>query len=104
MVSFGQALTHTDITEFSNFLLHNKNQKFGSKSVWLFYDFDFKNNYGVLKSKSPCFLLDKNVNFHRNATESKKWKIPHRVLETGNLCLSLNHKFKKNCDKLELTK
>ena len=88
MVSFGQALTRTDITEFSNFLLQLKNQKFGSKSVWLFYDFDFKNNYGVLKSKSPCFLLDKNVNFHRNATESKM-ENPKETFRDRKLVLKL---------------
>ena len=29
-------------------------------------------NYDVLKSKSPCFLLNKNIKFNQNETESKK--------------------------------
>ena len=28
-------------------------------------------NYDVLKSKSPCILLNKNINFNKNETESK---------------------------------
>ena len=39
--------------------------------MWLFYYFDFERNYDVLKSKSPCFLLNKKLNFNKNQTESK---------------------------------
>ena len=28
--------------------------------VWLFYYFNFERNYGLLKLKSPCILLNKN--------------------------------------------
>ena len=69
----------------------------------LFYYFNFERNYDVLKSKSPCILLNKNVKTKRN----RKWKISHTVLERRTLCLSSysNRKFKvKQCDGLELTK
>ena len=39
--------------------------------MWLFYYFNFERNYVVLKSKPPCNLLNKNVNFNKNETESK---------------------------------
>ena len=47
--------------------------------MWLFYCFNFKRNYGVLKAKSPYILLNKNKNFHKNETELKiknsvKWR------------------------------
>ena len=37
----------------------------------LFLYFNFERNYDVLKSKSPCILLNKNINFNKNETESK---------------------------------
>ena len=37
--------------------------------VWLFYYFYLERNYDVLKSKSLCFLLIKNINFNKNETE-----------------------------------
>ena len=40
--------------------------------MWLFYYFNFQTNYDVLKSKSPCILLNKNIKFSKNETESKK--------------------------------
>ena len=39
--------------------------------LWLLYYFYFERNYDVLKSKSPCFLLNKNINFNKNKTELK---------------------------------
>ena len=39
--------------------------------MWLFYYFNFEKNYDILKSKSPCILLNKSRNFNKNATESK---------------------------------
>ena len=39
--------------------------------MWLFYYFNFERNYEVLKSKIPCILLNKNINFNKNETESK---------------------------------
>ena len=39
--------------------------------VWLFFNFNFERNCEVLNSKSPCILLNKNINFNKNETESK---------------------------------
>ena len=38
--------------------------------TFLFF-FTFERNYDVLKSKSPCILLNKNIQFNKNETESK---------------------------------
>ena len=43
----------------------------GAKCVWVFYYFHFERNYDVLRSKNPCILLSKNINFNKNKTESK---------------------------------
>ena len=51
--------------------------------VWLFYYFKFKRNYDVLKSKSSCILLNKNINFNNNETESKTEKPTHSFRETN---------------------
>ena len=37
----------------------------------------FERNYDVLKSKSPCFLLNKNIKFNKNETESDIEKPTH---------------------------
>ena len=39
-------------------------------NLCVFY-FNFERKYDVLKSKSPCILLNKNINFNWNVTESK---------------------------------
>ena len=81
-VSFSGASTHADITEFSNFLLQLKTQRFWSKTVGgFFYYFDFERNYDVLKSNSPCFLLNRNININENETESKM-KNPRQIKTT----------------------
>ena len=55
--------------------------------MWLFYYFNFERNYDVLKSNSPCILLNKNINFNNNETELK-WKIPHTVSERRTFTLA----------------
>ena len=55
--------------------------------MWLFNYFNLETNYDVLKSKSPCILLNKNINFNKNETESKM-EIPHTVLDQRTLCFS----------------
>ena len=64
--------------------------------MWLFYYFDFKRNYDDIKSKGPCILLNKNINFNKNETDNRKWKITHTVLGRRRLCFSLykNRKLK----------
>ena len=39
--------------------------------MWVFYYFNFEMNYDNLISKSPCILLNKNINLDKNETESK---------------------------------
>ena len=64
--------------------------------MWLFYYFDFERNYDVLKSKSPCILLNSKINFNKNETESKIENPTHSFRET-NIVLQLS-------DELELAK
>ena len=65
-------------------------------SVRLFYYFYFERNHEVLKSKSPCFLFNKNRKFNKNETEPKMWNT-HIVLEGWTMIFSSY----KNC-KLQL--
>ena len=67
-------------------LIKLKNQMYKSKIVWLFCYFNFERNYDVLGSKSPCILLDKDINFHKNETTSKMEN--PIVLEERTLCFS----------------
>ena len=50
--------------------------------------FNFESNYGVLNSKSPCFLLNKNINFNKNKAELKMENPTHSFREI-NLMLQL---------------
>ena len=63
--------------------------------VWLFYYFNFERNYGALKLKSPCILLNKNIYFNKNEMESKM-ENPTLSFRETNLVLSSyeNRKFK----------
>ena len=56
--------------------------------MWLFYYFKIELSYGVLKSKSPCILLNKNTKFDKNETESKMENPTHSFRQT-NLVLQL---------------
>ena len=58
-----------------------------------FLSFDGERNYEVLKSKSPCILSNKNINFDKNETESKMGNPIHSFRET-NLVLHLILKVK----------
>ena len=49
----------------------------------LFYYFNFERNYNVLKSKSPYFLLNKNVNYNQNEMESKMENSTHSFRKTN---------------------
>ena len=49
---------------------------------------NFGRSYDVLKSKSPCILLNKNINFNKNETESKMENRTHSFRKT-NLVLLL---------------
>ena len=50
--------------------------------------FNFERTNEVLKSKSPCFLLNKNIKFNKNETEAKMENPTHNFRET-NLVLQL---------------
>ena len=54
--------------KYQIFLFQLKNQRSGSKRVWVLYYFYFESNYDGSKSKSPCFLWNKNINFNKSKT------------------------------------
>ena len=60
--------------------------------MWLFYFFSFEGNYDVLKLKSPCILLNKNINFVKNEMESKMENPTHNFGEANLAIYSY-----KNC-------
>ena len=49
--------------------------------MWFIYCFNFERSYDVLKSKSPCILLKKNINFNQFKTESKMGNPTHSFRE-----------------------
>ena len=55
--------------------------------MWLFYYFNFERSYDVLRLKSPCILLNKNMNFNKTK-RNRKWEIPPSVLERRTACFS----------------
>ena len=62
-----------------------------AKACVVFQYFDFDGKSEILKSKKPCFLLNKNTNFNKSETESKmgiSWNLTHTFRET-NLMLRL---------------
>ena len=65
-----------------------KSEVWEQNSEWFFHYFNFERNYDVLKSKSPCILLNKNIKFNRNEMESKMENPTHRLRVT-NLVLLL---------------
>ena len=54
--------------------------------MWLLYYFNFERKYDVLKSKSPCILLNKNINFNKNQMklEIKNPTNSFREISTAN--------------------
>ena len=50
--------------------------------------FNFERNYEVLKSKSPCILLNKNINLNKSEMESKM-ENPRQSFRETNLVLQL---------------
>ena len=54
----------------------------------LFYYFSFERNCDILKSKSPCFLLNKNANVGKNEAESKLENLTNAFINP-NLVLQL---------------
>ena len=52
------------------------------------FSFNFERNDDVLEPKSPCILLNRNINFNKNETESKVENPTHNFRET-NIALQL---------------
>ena len=69
------APTHANVFEF--------------QTVWLFYYFNFERNYDNLKTKRPCILLKKNINFKIITKWNRKLKIPLTFFREMNLVLQL---------------
>ena len=53
--------------------------------MWVFIFFSFEQNYDVLKSKSPCFLLNKYMKLNTSETESKMENPMHNLDSSDNL-------------------
>ena len=54
----------------------------------LFLFFFFENSYHTLKSKIPCFLLNKNITFNKSKSQSKLENLTQSFREV-NLVLQL---------------
>ena len=77
---------------FQNFYCNLKVRGLGVKLYVGFLLFLFCNELWRFKVKTPCFLLNKNLNFNRNEAKLNwKWKIPHTVLKrwTMRMCISV---------------
>ena len=69
----------------------------------LFYCFNFERNYDVLKSKNPSMLLNKNIDFNKNDTESKMENSTHSFRETRLVLLIIKEsQVKSKTDELQL--
>ena len=84
----GSSNSHRYHWIFKLLVATSKSEIWEQNCVWLFCYFNFERNYYVLKSKSPCILLNKNVSFNKNETESKMENPTHSFWET-NLVLQL---------------
>ena len=59
-----------------------KSEVSGQNCKWLFYYFNSERKYNLLKSKSPCILLNKNITFNKNETKSHMENPTHSFRET----------------------
>ena len=69
-----------------NFFLQLENQRSRGKTVQLFYYFNLKSDYDVLKSESMHFVEQKQTLI--KTKRNWKLKIPHTVLERPTLCFN----------------
>ena len=78
-----------------------KTEVWEQNRVLFFCYFKFERNCDVLKWKSPCILLNQNINFDKNETE---WRIENstRSFRETNLVLQLNCEV--NCSSRERKK
>ena len=66
---------------------------------WLFYYFYFERSYDILKSKSLCFLLNKNINFNKNKTKPKMENLNtqfYRNKPCASACIRIGARKKKS--------
>ena len=67
----------------SNFITSCCNLKIRGLRAKLFNYFNFERNCDVIKSKSSCILLNRNINFNKNETEPKMENSTHCFRETN---------------------
>ena len=85
---FGE-LRHRQIPLNLKLLVATKKSEVWEQDCVRFFNyFVFGRNYHVLKSNSPCILLNKNINFDKNETESKMENLIRSFREM-NLLLQL---------------
>ena len=64
------------------------------KHVWLFYYNSFEWSYNVLMAQSPCFLLNKNINFKKSEMKSRIENSTHSFSSIlCNVCFALRKCF-----------
>ena len=78
---FGQLQLMQISLNFQTSCCNIKARRLGAKLCGHFYYFYFERSYDVLKSKSPYFLLNKNINFNKNEAESKMENPTHSFRE-----------------------
>ena len=69
--------------------------------VWLFFYFNFERNYYLLKLKSPCILLSKNINFNENKMELREMRHGFREMNL-KVQLTSESQTESKTDELEL--
>ena len=65
---FGKLQVTQRSLNFKTSCCNLKSEVWEQNYMRLFYYFNFERNYDVLKSKSPCILLNKNINFNKSET------------------------------------
>ena len=69
--------------------------------MWLFFYFNFERNYYLLKLKSPCILLSKNINFNKNKMELREMRHGFREMNL-KVQLTSESQTESKTDELEL--
>ena len=87
-VSFGELQLMQISLNFKTSCCNLKIRRLAAKLFEAFDHFKLERSYDVLKSKSPCILLHKNINFDKNEPKSKTENPTHSFRET-NLLLQL---------------
>ena len=81
----GSPNSHADIIEFSTSCCNLKIRGVEKKLCVAFPLFLFERNHDVLKSKSPCFLLNKNVKYNKDKEELKIENHTHSFREINHV-------------------